>query len=142
MLPSAPELPPGQLQPKTADFPPLLQLLLPPSQPAPPRPSWLAAVTSVNPGVKAEEEVAKQAPGPFPLLPLLQHHTAKASQARLPYPSPLLPNCFVSMCKRLDEEDQETPRFISDPIRAPMEVPALCQAIIQTPQFDRLRSLR
>ena len=87
MLPSPP--PPGQLQ-----------LLRPLSQPATPRPSRFAVDTFVNPGVKVEGEVVKQAPGPFHLLPLLQHHSAKASRAQLPYPSSLLLQLLQPVRKR------------------------------------------
>jgi len=48
---------------------------------------------------------------------------------------------YRSMCQRMEEEE-ETPRFISDGIHGQVEVPLVCQAIIHSPQFDRLRSLK
>ena len=44
---------------------------------------------------------------------------------------------YRSMCQRVEEEE-ETPRFISDGIHGQVEVPLVCQAIIHSQQFDRL----
>ena len=49
---------------------------------------------------------------------------------------------FTSMCRRMEDDDHEASRFITDPIHGEIEVPVVCQAFLHTLEFDRLRSLR
>ena len=52
------------------------------------------------------------------------------------------PSSYNSMVRRAEQEDQGTPRFISDPIHGQIEVPVVCQAIVDSMQFDRLEGRR
>ena len=49
---------------------------------------------------------------------------------------------FTSMCRRMEDDDHEASRFITDPIHGEIEVPVVCQAFLHSLEFDRLRSVR